>query len=98
MYGSDLINKPRSTIWKGEKWSNRREYSFAPWEIEANERADQLYEGFLRREVIQAMGENANAYTTAHALRFAFPLDDVFRHTQELHRERERREEREGRD
>jgi hypothetical protein len=35
----ELILKPRYWRWKGEKW-DRREYSFAPWEVEAQTFSD----------------------------------------------------------
>jgi hypothetical protein len=86
----ELINKPRSFVWKGEKW-DKREYAFAPWEMEADTFSERSYERFLRREVTRRMqDESVNAYhVSVLDLRFVFPQDDVFRLTQELHRERE---------
>jgi hypothetical protein len=88
----DLIPKSRSIVWKGEKW-DKREYAFAPWEKEANTFSAKSYDTFLRREVTRLMqDENIHAYhPSVRALRRMFPQDDVFRLTQELHRERESR-------
>jgi hypothetical protein len=89
-----LINKHRHIVWKEEgkkeeKW-DKREYSFAPWETEANAFSDKAYEAFLRREVTRAMADkNVHAYHPAILqLQCMFVQDDVFRLTQELHRER----------
>jgi hypothetical protein len=86
----ELINTPRSIVWKGEKW-DKREYAFAPWEMEADTFSERSYERFLRREVTRRMqDESVTAYhASVLDLRFVFPQDDVFRLTQELHRERE---------
>lgn len=91
MLMGDLIEKARTFVWKGEKW-NKREYAFAPWEIEANTFSERLYERFLRREVTRRMqDENVNAYhTSILELRSLFAEEDVFRLTRELHRERDR--------
>jgi hypothetical protein len=73
----ELVTKPRSRIWKGQKW-NKKEYSFAPWEVEAEEWEEKLYRSFLRREVKRQMQHpDANAYTVASALGYVFPQDDV---------------------
>jgi hypothetical protein len=86
----ELIVKPRHQVWKGEKW-DRREYSFAPWEEEARAFADKAYNNFLRREVTCLMADGTvHAYDPAITKLLAmFPVDDVYRITQELHRERE---------
>jgi len=87
----ELIEKRRMFVWKGEKW-NKREYAFAPWEQEANAFSDRSYDRFLRREVRRLMEEeNKHAYDVRAALHGVFPDDDVFRLTQELHRERDKR-------
>ena len=88
---SELIAKrtARSIEWKGEKW-DKQEYAFAPWEIEANAWSAKFYESFLRQEVSRIMKDaNNHAYHVRSALRLVFPDDDLFRLTQELHRERE---------
>ncbi len=87
----ELINKPRSIVWKNEKWG-RREYAFAPWEQEANTFADRSYDKFLRLEVNRVMqDENVHAYHPAvRQLCVMFSQDEVFRLIQELHKERER--------
>jgi hypothetical protein len=89
----ELIVKPRHQVWKGEKW-HRREYSFAPWEVEARAFADKAYDGFIKQEVTKRMAnDNVHAYHPAIiSLHEMFPPDDVFRITQELHRERESRQ------
>jgi hypothetical protein len=87
----ELIEKRRIVVWRGEKW-DKREYAFAPWEVEANRFSDKSYDRFLRREVTRIMAdENVHAYNVHAALHGVFPDDDVFRLTQELHREREKR-------
>jgi hypothetical protein len=87
----ELIQKTRHRVWKGEKW-DRREYAFAPWEMEANTFSDNAYETFLRREVTRVMAkESVHAYHPyITKLRSMFPEEEVFRLTQELHRDRER--------
>jgi hypothetical protein len=50
----ELIVKPRCVMWKGEKW-DKREYSFAPWEVEAQTFSDKAYDKFLQREVNRVM-------------------------------------------
>ena len=84
----ELISKPRGNVWKGEKY-HKREYSFSPWEKEAEAFEKKAYDCFLKKEVAQIMAtENANAYT--EMLKGVFPDDDVFRVTQEIHWEREK--------
>jgi hypothetical protein len=87
----ELIVKPRSYVWKTEKW-DKREYSFSPWEIEANEFSKKSYKCFLRREVTRRMQDkNVSAYhPSIRELRSVFAQEDVFRLTRELHREREK--------
>ena len=76
----ELIVKPRSRIWQGEKWDNKH-YSFAPWEVEAEQKSEELYQGFLRWEVMRAMREEANGYAVASKLHLVFPPEAVFRVT-----------------
>jgi hypothetical protein len=87
----DLKHKRRNIVWKGENW-DKREYAFAPWEKEANAFSDKSYVAFLRREVTRLMrDENVHAYhPSVQRLRHMFPQGDLYRLTQELHRERER--------
>jgi len=94
----ELTMNRRNILWKpygskepAEKW-DKREYSFAPWEEQANAFSEKAYTAFLRREVTRQMkDESVHAYHVAAALRFIFPQEDVFRVTQELHRDREER-------
>ena len=77
---SELVVKSRYNLWKGQKWG-KREYSFAPWEQEAVEGENRLYQGFLKYEVKRRMREpGANAYTVAEEL-LIFPKDDIFQVT-----------------
>jgi hypothetical protein len=88
---SELIQKPRHRIWKGEKWDNG-EYSFAPWEVEARAFSDKSYDKFLHREVSRVMqDENVHAYhPSVQQLWLVFPQDEVFRVPQNVHKQRER--------
>jgi hypothetical protein len=89
----ELVVKPRGYVWKKEKW-DKREYAFAPWEIEANAFSTKAYECFLRREATSRMQDkNVNAYhPSIRELHSVFAKEDVFHLTQELHREREKQE------
>jgi hypothetical protein len=79
----ELVIRSRYTLWKDQKW-RKREYSFAPWEQQAAEGENRLYQGFLKYEVKKRMREpGANAYTVAEELRI-FPKDDIFRVTAEI--------------
>jgi len=86
----DLIQKPRHTRWKGEKW-DKKEYSFAPWEKEAEAFSVKAYDRFLRLEVTTLMAdESVHAYHPSMSKLYRiFPQDDVFGVTQEMHRQRE---------
>ena len=80
----ELIVKRRTRMWMGRKWDNKRDYSFAPWEVEAEQKSEQLYQGFLRREVKRAMKEAAaNGYAVANKLHRVFPPEAVFQVTSE---------------
>jgi hypothetical protein len=80
----DLVVKPRSRKWKGQKWGTKV-YSFAPWEEEANSMATRLRDGFKKAEVIAAMARpGANAYVVAQALNLVFPSDEVFEITSQF--------------
>jgi hypothetical protein len=87
----ELVEKPRHRLWKGGQF-DKKEYADAPWEKEANAFSDKAYEQFLRREVTRVMAdESVHAYHPAILqLRCMFVQDDVFRLTQEVHREREK--------
>ena len=61
----ELVTTQRSTKWKGKRWG-RQQYSFAPWEEEANAAEKRLYDGFKQSEVMRQMRRpGANAYTIA---------------------------------
>jgi hypothetical protein len=80
----DLVTTKRSRKWKGQKW-DMKEYSFAPWEEEANSMATRLRDGFKRAEVLAAMTRpGANAYVVAQALNLVFSPDEVFEITSQL--------------
>jgi hypothetical protein len=87
----ELIVRPRHRKWKGEKWDNR-EYSFAPWEVEANAFSDKAYAKFQEREINRVMQDaTVHAYHPAvMQLCAMFPKDEVFGLTQKVHEERER--------
>lgn len=74
----ELIDKPRHRVWKGEKWPNK-EYSDAPWEVEANACSDKFYAKFLAQEVTRAMRKDANAYQSVMRLHSVFPAEEVHR-------------------
>lgn len=79
----ELVVRPRSRVWKGQRWGTK-EYSFAPWEEEARREATRLREGFKRTEVIQQMRQpDANGYVVAHSLKLLLPVDEVFAITQQ---------------
>jgi hypothetical protein len=88
----ELIQKARHRKWKGEKWDNR-EYSFAPWEVEARAFADKAYDKFQVREVNRVMQDDSvHAYHPSIVqLCFMFPKDEVFHLTQKVCKDRERR-------
>jgi hypothetical protein len=87
----ELILKPRHLEWKGEKW-DKREYAFAPWEVEANTFADKACAEFMKREVNRVMkDESVRAYhPSVIALYRMFPQEEVLRLTQDVHKEREK--------
>jgi hypothetical protein len=88
LYG-ELEQKRSHRVWKGTKWPNK-EYSYAPWEMEARAFSDKFYEQFLQREVNRVMQNGVNAYHPSVArLRAVFPTEEVFRLTQKAHQERE---------
>jgi hypothetical protein len=87
----ELILKPRCWMWKGEKW-DRREYSFAPWEVEAQTFADKAYAKFQQGEVSRVMrDDDVHAYhPSVMQLCHMFPKEEVLCLTQEVYKERER--------
>jgi hypothetical protein len=89
----ELIPKQRRRylIWKGEKWDNR-EYSYAPWEVEAAAFSEKAYQQFMQREVNRVMqDENVHAYhPSVRQLCLMFSEDEVFHLTQGVYKERER--------
>ncbi len=86
----ELIPTQRYWRWKGEKW-DRREYSFAPWEVEAQTFSAEAYVKFQQCEVNRAMREEGvHAYhPSVRQLCLIFPQDEVLRLTQNVHKERE---------
>jgi hypothetical protein len=89
----ELKVTPHRLYWKKEIW-DRHEYSFAPWEEQARAFADTAYDKFLRQKVTRLMADdNVHAYDPSITkLQKMFPVDDVYRITQEVHRELENRQ------